>query len=122
MRHFRRLALAFVLLAILAPARASSEEPSEPTAGSIELFGTSFCFVDSRLSTGCKDLATPEIQLPPPVLRPEQHARRVHFLGLTWCGAVEATGPACEVTWVWPHVYRASDDWPERRLLSALER
>ncbi len=121
-----KLALAvglLVLASLVIPSRAQAENyklNATASPASVELFGTSFCIVDSRLSTGCRALSLPEVRFT--VVNHELHARRWKVFGITVCAAPDSLGPACDVVWISPIPSVAWRDQPEIRTLDLLHR
>jgi hypothetical protein len=123
----RRVLLASVagLLVGLAGATVSADVGKSLTArrageASFKLFGTSFCYPESRPAHRC-DVALPErlMSWAPPAERTGQSLR---ILGVTFCATATASGPACDVVWEPP---AATQPWrlhPEIQVADAITR
>jgi len=88
---------------------------------SFELFGTSFCYQESRPGLSCDVTFPTALPAQAMSVSPPQgdSVPRVKIFGVTFCARLEATGPACDVAWVPPQPAQPWRDMPEIRLASA---
>jgi hypothetical protein len=92
----------------------SAEPAMTSQDSSFELFGTTFCFMESAPSVRCDDALLQARLLTP--LPETKSAPRWNLFGVTFCMEKTATGPACDAVWLAPTPTVAWRDYPEVRL------